>query len=329
MSSPAAAQKPPLTDPRSFAFVLVGTALPILIALIAKSWAGGRGETVSVGPLGVEACLGPVCAGVPWDKVGLGGSVSAFGVMSVIGGIAAIAVAAIYGGLVLGHKQDKLPPFVLGHAAFGFTAFAMLIFTFRLAGKDEVALGWGPFFGLGGIAIAWMMLRRIQKAMPARGTTSFTPVVAPMGGAPSGAPSGAPMGGAPMGGAPMGGAPMGGAPMGGAPMGASSGAPMSGAPMGGSPMGSQPPQGGAPLFGSSSAPSFGGSSPSSGSALFGSSSSGPSFGSSSSPSFGNSASASKAASPISAPQKCPSCGGPLEYVAQYQRSWCAKCARYA
>lgn len=221
-------EKPGLTDPRSFAFILVGTALPILIALVTKSWASGRGDTIAVGPSGAEICLASTCAGVPFEKLGMGGEVGAFAVLSIISGIAAMLAAAVFGGLVLANKSDKLPPVVAGHAAFGAAAFSMFLFAIRVGGGDEVSLSWGPLFGLGGVGAGWFMLRRLQKTLPAKVAT-FTPTVA----------------------------------------------------------------------GASTGPMFGETPP------------------------------TAAAAPVGQPTTCPKCKGPVEYVAQYQRSWCAKCRQYA
>lgn len=235
---PMTSEKPKLTDPRSFAFILVGTALPILIALVTKSWASGRGDTIAVGPSGAEICLASTCASVSFSKLGMGGEVGAFAVLSIIAGIAAIATAALFGGLALANKSDKLPPFVVGHAAFGAAAFAMFVFALRVGGGDEVSLSWGPLFGLGGVGAGWYMFRRLQKTLPAK-VAAFAPVVA------------------------------------------------------GTSTDNER------MFGGAAAPVAAAPTP------------------------------TASAAPTDQPTRCPKCKGPVEYIPQYQRSWCAKCRQYA
>lgn len=230
------ANQPRLTDPRSFAFLLVGTPLPILIALVTKRWAAGRGETISVGPSGADICLDGACKSASFGELGMGGEVGAFAILSILTGILAMAAAGLYGGLVLAKKHDKLPPLAGAHAAFGAAAFSMLVFALRVGGGDEVSLSWGPLFGLGGVAAGWYLVRQLQKTLPAR---SALPVVAAQ---PAGAmyPEGSPA-----------------------------------APAAATPVTAPPVAAAAP------------------------------------------------------PTTCPTCKGTVEYIPQYQRSWCARCRQYA
>ena len=229
---------PRLTDPRSFAFILVGIPLPLLISLVTKSWASGRGDTIAVGPLGAEVCVGASCASGTFKQLGMGSEVGALGALTIVTAILAMVAAGLFGGLVLARKEDKLPSYLLGHATFGAAALCSLLFALRVGGGDEVSISWGPLFALASVGVGWYMLRRLQTSLPAR--VAAQPVAA--------------------------------------------------------------------LFGEvAQAPVAATSTPAAAPATM----------------------AATPATPANQPSSCPKCKGPIDFIPQYQRSWCAKCRQYA
>lgn len=259
-------KKPRLDDPRSFAFLLIGTPLFVLIALLTKSWATGRNDTIAVGPLGAERCIdaiASICKDATFKDAGLGGDVGAFAVLTVITGFAAIGVALVFGGLVLANKA-KLPPMIAAYVTYGAAAFSMLVFAVRAGGADEVSMSWGPLFGLGGIGTGWYLLRRMHKLLPAR--SAYKPFVPATTGPMFGesAPAAAPIAPVVAQVAPV----------------VAQVAPVAAAPV----AMATPAVAAAPVMSSV---------------------------------------------PANQPTKCPKCKGQVDYIAQYQRSWCARCRQYA
>jgi hypothetical protein len=229
------AKGPPI-EGQPIAIGLLVAAVLILVAVFSYSWVT-VGNEGGVGPLGFKACRRGMCQSISWGDMGgkTPGDWSAFGYLTLLGGLAAAAGAGACGVLMLTRKPGKMP-YKPARIAIGVAAGCAAFWVMRILTHDEMSgegagPGWSTFVGFGGLIAAGVL---VQKA------ASFA-VYAPkqlLGGPPMGAAGGygQPMGGAPYGQQPMGGPPMGGAPggYGQQPMG---GPPMAGAPMGGPPMG--------------------------------------------------------------------------------------------
>ncbi len=147
--------------------VLCGVA--IFVATISKSWATARGDAFSIGPFGIRSCFEGACRSVSWSDAKLGTDVSVFATLSIATGFIAAICAAVFGGLVLANKQDKLPSYVAGYSALGAATFTMGLFAFRLITESkQTAIGWGSIAGVGGVIAALVMMKRLSSLVPGR-----------------------------------------------------------------------------------------------------------------------------------------------------------------
>jgi hypothetical protein len=150
--------------------VLLGCAVLILVGTFNHSWITAKGGSAGIGPLGVQICMGGMCKGVGWGKIG--SDISLFGTLSIIGGIAAALVAGGYGGAYVAGMRDKLPSIKVANVVLGLAAFSTTFFLFRLLseGRGGGSISWGGFPSIGGILVTGAMLRKLApflKVLPA------------------------------------------------------------------------------------------------------------------------------------------------------------------
>lgn len=160
---------------QTFAITLLVCAVAILVACFTKSWVSwheGGNESGSIGPLGAEFCgRHEGCLGVPWSvleskRVGMPGDISLWGTLSLIGGLAAAAAAALCGWRILSRSADKIPVKAV-RATFAAAAGVMALFAMRLltsSMKIRLGLDWGMVLGIAGVAIAAAVFQ--AKIMP-------------------------------------------------------------------------------------------------------------------------------------------------------------------
>jgi hypothetical protein len=115
-------------------------AAAILFSLFSKSWVAwheGGGEGGGLGPLGGDFCgRRGMCQSISWEmlespRVKLAGDISLLGTLSIIGGLAAAAMAIWMGVSVLTRKRFPLPEKFI-RIGFGVAAFGMSFFLMRL-----------------------------------------------------------------------------------------------------------------------------------------------------------------------------------------------------
>jgi hypothetical protein len=153
-------------DPRRPAAVLAACSLVLLLVTFSHSWATGRGDRFSIGPLGVESCMAGACRDLSWSEAGLSTSVAAFGVMSLIGGVAAGLAGLVFGGLVLVGRR-RLPRYAIGYAAYGAAAMAIVMFALRLLSvSKQTSIDWAAALAVLAAIAGLVMLRRLARAVP-------------------------------------------------------------------------------------------------------------------------------------------------------------------
>jgi hypothetical protein len=156
----------PIDPARAPAFELLGCAILIALGTFTHGWATAHGSNglltyhANAGLLGPEVCTFRGCSDTGWD-----GLSSTLGALALLGGIAAAAVAAASGGLVLAHRRDKLPARQLAIGTFAVAAPAMVVFEIRLLGEDGFAISWSPFVAIGGVVAAAVLLGRLAPLL--------------------------------------------------------------------------------------------------------------------------------------------------------------------
>jgi hypothetical protein len=142
----------------------------MFVGLLSKSWvtasAGFRDMKVAIGPLGAEACSGSICRDTPTDK--LPGDVVFVMWIALIAGFASVALAGWLGGATLLGKRDKYPPVKLAQLAFGLATFAFVFFIIRMfsEGTRGLAPGWASFPAIVGVVLASVGLKKLRPFLP-------------------------------------------------------------------------------------------------------------------------------------------------------------------
>jgi hypothetical protein len=150
-------------DARRLAILLIACSLLLGLVTFSHSWATGRGDRFSIGPLGIESCFEGVCRDLSWSAAGVGTSVAAFAVMSIIGGLAAGLAGLVFGAFVLANR--RLPGYRIVIAAFGFATFAVVMFTLRLLSKSEqTSIDWAAAVAVLASIGGLVALRRLSRA---------------------------------------------------------------------------------------------------------------------------------------------------------------------
>jgi hypothetical protein len=150
--------------------MLAASALLMFVGLLSKSWvtasAGFRDMKVAIGPLGAEACAGSICRDTPTDK--LPGDVVLVMWIAVIAGFASVALAGWLGGATLLGKRDKYPPVKLAQLAFGLATFAFVFFIIRMFSEGTRGLGpgWASFPAIIGVVLASVGLKKLRPFLP-------------------------------------------------------------------------------------------------------------------------------------------------------------------
>jgi hypothetical protein len=315
---PSGGGPPRLADPAATpAKMLAVSALLMFVGLLSKSWvtasAGFRDMKVAIGPLGAEACAGSICHNTPTDK--LPGDIVLVMWLAVIAGFASVALAGWLGGATLLGKRDKYPPVKLAQLAFGLATFSFVFFIIRMFSEGTRGLGpgWASFPAIIGVVLASVGLKKLRPFLPEAGAPQ-----APYGQASYGQPPhGQPASTAPH---PYGQPAAGHGQQPPQAYGQPLGAPPYGQPQGAAPYGQ--PQAAAPPYGQPQA-----------AAPYGQPQGAPGYGQPQSMPSHVPPPQGMAAPPGSPPQQqavpnCSRCGQPLQFVAQYQRWFCAREQQY-
>lgn len=305
----------PADPAKSAAITLVVAAGLMAIALFSKNWigaSGGYGDAkVHIGPMGVEVCgVAGVC--VDTGGKGMPGDVELIMMIALISGFAAAALAGWFGGAALGGKKDKLPDPKIAQIAFAAAIGSFLIFVIRIfaEGGSGIGPGWAMFPGIGGAITANIGLSKLKPHLPAR--MPGAPGVAG-GGFPPGQPYQQPYGQPQQGGWP----------------GAAGQPPQQGygqqphgqQPHGQQPFGQQPSQPMQPQYGQQPGQQPHGQQPGQ---PYGQQPHGQQpYGQQPPAQQSQPMQPQQAAAP-----NCPRCGQPLQFVAQYQRWFCAREQQY-
>jgi len=185
-------QPQPQPNPaKNAAIMLVVAAVLIVISVASKNWItvgrGGREETAHFGPMGLEVCEGSMCIDRPTGR--MPGDVELIMTLALISGFASAALAGWTGGAMLAGKGPKSPPVKLTRIAFWLASFSFTFFVIRAfsEGGSGVGPGWAMFTGIGGAVLASIALK---KATPFIGSsTALMPATVPIAWAP-GSPQG-------------------------------------------------------------------------------------------------------------------------------------------
>lgn len=172
--------------------IMLVCALLIAIGTFTKSWFSedlGRGSA-GIGLLGAKMCRGDECRSFSWDDMGgnVDGDIKAFGYIGFLGGLAALGVCAVAGGLALtrnAHKIKVKPLMIPLSVASG----AMAYFLVRILLEDDSpGLSYSGFLALGGIIAAGAVLKQMLGPIAERARSGLPAGAGMPGALPAGAP---------------------------------------------------------------------------------------------------------------------------------------------
>jgi hypothetical protein len=146
--------------------LIVATAL-ILVGTISKNWvtAGDREDRIHVGPMGAEMCAESRCIEIPLK--GIDKDIEIISMFAMLAGFAAAAAAGVFGGMTLaGSKQIPFPP-KLANTVFVFALIAMLVFLVRVL-AEKANVSWAGFVAMGGVIVAIVGLSSVKQFLTPR-----------------------------------------------------------------------------------------------------------------------------------------------------------------